>query len=250
MQTSLIVTVGEVCEKEQESFDNATQCWICNSAIVDDDKVRDHCHYTGKYRGAAHSKYNLALKKDKTIPVGFHNGTKYDFHLLVRELGRVNGYIRTIARNSEQYISVEKAVRISETTVIDNNGNPKLDKTGKPLIKKDTWYIRLVDTLGFLQASLANCVKTFPRCEFKMLKQEFGDENFHLLIRKGVFPYDWFVSFKNLDEDPKNLTKNVTVHGKTYVNDLSLKRKNQRTTNEQRTNVPNVSTNYPNVSSI
>ena len=42
----------------------------------------------------------------------------------------------------------------------------------------------------------------------------------------------------------------VTVHGKTYVNDLSLKRKNQRTTNEQRTNVPNVSTNYPNVSSI
>ena len=42
----------------------------------------------------------------------------------------------------------------------------------------------------------------------------------------------------------------VTVHGKTYVNDLLLKRKNQRTTNEQRTNVPNVSTNYPNVSSI
>ena len=42
----------------------------------------------------------------------------------------------------------------------------------------------------------------------------------------------------------------VTVHGKTYVNDLSLKRKNQRTTNEQRTNVPNVSTNYPNVPSI
>ena len=46
------------------------------------------------------------------------------------------------------------------------------------------------------------------------------------------------------------MTVYVTVHGKTYVNDLSLKRKNQRTTNEQRTNVPNVSTNYPNVPSI
>ena len=150
----------------------------------------------------------MALKKDKTIPVGFHNGTKYDFHLLVRELGRVNGHIRTIARNSEQYISVEKAVRISETIVADNNGAPKLDKkTGKPLTKKDTWYIRLVDTLGFLQASLANCVKTFPRCEFKMLKHEFGDENFNLLIRKGVFPHDWFTSIKNLGVDPKNLTK-------------------------------------------
>ena len=44
--------------------------------------------------------------------------------------------------------------------------------------------------------------------------------------------------------------KIVTVHGKTYVNHFSLKRKNQRTTNEQRTNVPNVSTNYPNVPSI
>ena len=42
----------------------------------------------------------------------------------------------------------------------------------------------------------------------------------------------------------------VTVHGKTYVNDLSLKRKNQRTINEQRTNVLSVCTNYQNVSSI
>ena len=148
----------------------------------------------------------MALKKDKTVPVGFHNGTKYDFHLLVRELGRVNGHIRTIARNSEQYISVEKAVRISETTVVDKNGDPRLNAaTGKPATKKDTWYIRLVDTLGFLQASLANCVKTFPRSEFKLLKHEFGD--FDELIRKGVFPYDWFTSIKNLEVDPKNLVK-------------------------------------------
>ena len=214
--TDLVYEIGKkyaeerpmlITEEEEETFGNATRCWVCNSGFVDDDKVRDHCHYTGKYRGAAHSKCNLALKKDKTIPVGFHNGTKYDFHLLVRELGRVNGHIRTIARNSEQYISVEKAVRISETTVVDKNGDPKLDKTGKPLIEKDTWYIRLVDTLGFLQASLANCVKSFPREEFKMLEEEFGGENFYLLIRKGVFPYDWFTSIKNLDEDPKNLTK-------------------------------------------
>ena len=40
-----------------------------------------------------------------------------------------------------------------------------------------------------------------------MLKEEFGEENFDLLIRKGFFPYDWFTSIKNLDEDPKNLTK-------------------------------------------
>ena len=193
-------------EEDQDMFGNATRCWICQKDFVDNDKVRDHCHFTGKFRGAAHGQCNLALKKDKTVPVGFHNGTKYDFHLLVRELGRVNGHIRTIARNSEQYISVEKAVRISETTVVDKNGAPKLD-AGKPVTKKDTWYIRLVDTLGFLQASLANCVKTFPRSEFRLLKHEFGDEHFDVLIRKGVFPYDWFTSIKNLEVDPKNLVK-------------------------------------------
>ena len=188
-----------ITEQEQESFDNATTCWICKVDLTNDDKDQDHCHFTGKYRGAAHGKCNRALKKDKTIPVGFHNETKYDFHLLVRELGRVQGHIRTIARNSEQYISVEKAVRIRETTVVAKNG--------KPIVKKDTWSIRLVDTLGFLQASLGNCVKSFPRDEFKMLKEEFGEENFDLLVRKGVFPYEYFDTIKILDEDPKNLPK-------------------------------------------
>ena len=148
-----------ITEEEQESFDNATTCWICKVDLTNDDKDQDHCHFTGKYCGGAHGKCNRALKKDKTIPVGFHNETKYDFHLLVRELGRVQGHIRTIARNFEQYISVEKAVRIRETTVVDKNG--------KPVVKKDTWYIRLVDTLGFLQASLGNCVKVFQGMNLK-----------------------------------------------------------------------------------
>ena len=73
-----------ITEEEQELFDNATTCWICKGDLTHDDKDRDHCHYTRKYRGAAHGKCNRALKKDKTIPVGFHNGTKYDFHFLVR----------------------------------------------------------------------------------------------------------------------------------------------------------------------
>ena len=86
---------------------------------------------------------------------------------------------------------------ISEKTLVDKNG--------KPVVKKDTWYIRLVDTLGFLQASLGKCVKSFPRDEFKMLKEEFGEENFGLLVRKGVFPYKYFDTIKILDEDPRNL---------------------------------------------
>ena len=49
-------------------------------------KVRDHCHYTGKYRGAAHN--NLRYKVPKEIPVVFHNGSTYDYHFIIKELAK------------------------------------------------------------------------------------------------------------------------------------------------------------------
>ena len=49
-------------------------------------KVKDHCHYTGKYRGAAHYICNLRYKTPKEIPVVFHNGSTYDYHLIIKEL--------------------------------------------------------------------------------------------------------------------------------------------------------------------
>ena len=49
-------------------------------------KVRDHCHYTGKFRGAAHSISNLRYKIPQEIPVKIHNGSKYDYHFIIREL--------------------------------------------------------------------------------------------------------------------------------------------------------------------
>ena len=49
-------------------------------------KVRDHCHYTGKYRGAAHDICNLRYKIPKEIPVVFHNGSIYDYNFIIKEL--------------------------------------------------------------------------------------------------------------------------------------------------------------------
>ena len=49
-------------------------------------KVKDHCHYTGKYRGAAHSLCNLKYSVPKNISIVFHNGSNYDYHLIIKEL--------------------------------------------------------------------------------------------------------------------------------------------------------------------
>ena len=51
-------------------------------------KVRDHCHYTGEYRGAAHSICNLKYSVPKKIPIVFHNGSNYDYHFIIKELAK------------------------------------------------------------------------------------------------------------------------------------------------------------------
>ena len=49
-------------------------------------KVRDHSHYTGEYRGAAHSIWKLEYRVPKKIPTVFHNGSNYDYHFIIKEL--------------------------------------------------------------------------------------------------------------------------------------------------------------------
>ena len=67
-------------------------CWICNKLFeIGDEKVRDHCHISGQYRGAAHWSCNITLKITKKVPVIFHNLKGYDSHLIFKELSRFNG---------------------------------------------------------------------------------------------------------------------------------------------------------------
>ena len=69
-------------------------------------KVRDHCHYTGKYRRAAHNACNLHYKIPKRIPIVFHNGTNYDFHLLIEQLAHdFDGPFSCLGENTEKYIT-------------------------------------------------------------------------------------------------------------------------------------------------
>lgn len=96
--------------EEHERFINSTHCHICNKEFkVDDVKVRDHDHQTGKFRNAAHQNCNLNYKEDFVIPVVFHNLTGYDGHFLIRSLSReIPEQISLLPINKEKYISFTK----------------------------------------------------------------------------------------------------------------------------------------------
>ena len=76
-------------EEEEDLFQQSNNCWVCGKIINDDDeKVRDHCHVTGKFRGAAHWDCNINFELTKRIPVIFHNLKGYDSHIIFSKLHR------------------------------------------------------------------------------------------------------------------------------------------------------------------
>ena len=107
----------EITPQEEESFQQSTICWLCEQALrenpLGDDKVRDHDHLTGKYRGAAHNKCNLNCKQKSSsfVPIFFHNFSGYDCNLIFEELltqAYKMRYEPNIIPNSMQnYVSVQ-----------------------------------------------------------------------------------------------------------------------------------------------
>ena len=91
-------------EKEQLQLSNV--CWICKKRIdYDNEKVRDHCHVTGKFRGAARWDCNINLQLTKRVPVIFHNLRGYDSHLIFDELNKFNVKIDVIPNGLEKYMA-------------------------------------------------------------------------------------------------------------------------------------------------
>ena len=69
-------------------------------------KVRYHCHYTGEYRGAAHSICNLKYSVPQKILVVFHNESNYDYHFIIKELAEeFKKQFTCVGENTEKYIT-------------------------------------------------------------------------------------------------------------------------------------------------
>ena len=93
--------------EEEEIFEQSNICWICGKLFeIGDEKVRDHCHISEKYRGAAHWSCNINLKISKKSPVIYHNLKGYDSHLIFKELSRFNNLkISVIPNGLEKYMA-------------------------------------------------------------------------------------------------------------------------------------------------
>ena len=93
-------------EEEEHLFQQSNSCWICKKLIDnDEEKVRDHCHVTGKFRGAAHWGFNINFQLTKKVPVIFHYLRGYDSHLILCELNKFDIKISVIPNGLEKYMA-------------------------------------------------------------------------------------------------------------------------------------------------
>ena len=101
--------------EEEKDYDDQKVCYICKKEFDNNDndkKVRDHCHYTIKYRGAAHNICNLIYKISKEIPAVFHNGSTYDYHFIIKELVKeFKGNFECLGENTEKYITFSVPIK-------------------------------------------------------------------------------------------------------------------------------------------
>ena len=177
----------KLTKKEQLSFDKAETCHICKKELQSD-KVRDHCHFTGQYRGAAHNSCNLQCRKPLILPVIFHNLQGYDAHLFIKQLSSLPGELNCIPSTEEKYISFSKKIKVDEY---------RSKRTGEMVTLN--FEIRFIDSFKFLQTSLANLVGNLQPDDFHNTK-EIMKENVDLLTRNGVYPYDYVSSIEKLSE--------------------------------------------------
>ena len=91
---------------QEGRFQLSNSCWIYDKLFdVGDDKVRDNCHITGKYRGASHWSCNINLKLTKKIPIIFHNLRVYDSHLIIKEISKFDVKVSVIPNGLEKYMA-------------------------------------------------------------------------------------------------------------------------------------------------
>ena len=148
---------------------------------IESDKVRDHCHLTGKNRGPAHNTCNMNVEQKDSIfiPFAFHNFSKYDCHMFFKRLvdfEKTKVKFIFIPKTNEEYIAVKYGC------------------------------IRFIDSYRFLSERLDKLVKSLDVDDFIILKIEFPDK-WQYLNKKLAYPYQYFNSIGDYQKPVDNFKK-------------------------------------------
>jgi hypothetical protein len=174
---ALNIPMKPLTPAEIQEYNNATVCHICQEKINDDEKVHDHDHQSGFYRGCAHSSCNAHYIPKTQIPIVMHNFRNYDVHLLLASIERFSSSkVDVIPSNSEKFMSISTA----DFYFVDS-------------------LMHLNESLDTLVANLVNKKEPFD-IKFDPLVQVFGHTKAKELSRKGVYPYEYMDSWKKFKE--------------------------------------------------
>ena len=188
--------------------------------------------------GAAHDICSLRYKIPKEIPEAFHNGSTYDYHFIIKELAEeFEGEFECLGENTEKYITFSVPFK-KEITKKNKNGNDKITKISYKIKFIDSYrfmstslsnlvsnlseglynYQRIdckpcLDYMTIKDEQLTMCFRCKKYHEKKFNKEDLiqrfaniyefcnGDLNkFILLLRKGVYPYEYMDSLQRFDE--------------------------------------------------
>ena len=228
-----IIETGE----DAEDYRNKNICRFC-SKNIESDKVRDHCHLTGKYRGRAHSIciINVTQKQSIFIPITFHNFSNYSCRMFFKKLvDRKNVKVKfdIIPKTNEGYISVTYGcIRIIDSyrflsgsldslvkTLVDNS-NKTLKNLKNEIVDNDE-ILDFVDEIIEEDKTVKDIKKDYPdksknleealpnyMCEndLKILKTEFPDK-WKCLAKKLSYPYEFFNCIDDYQKPVDNLQK-------------------------------------------
>ena len=166
-------------------YKQATKCHTCFKPFSEKKrKVRDHCHQSGLYRGAAHSSCNLQQKIPNYTPVIFQNLAGYDAHLFIRELAKYTAGVGIIAKNTEDYISF--SIKVEVDKYVNKEGNERMKKM----------ELKFIDSIKFVSSSLDSLVNNLAKGSHEFWGfDNYNCRQYELLIRKGIYPYEYMDSW-------------------------------------------------------
>ncbi|XP_031355178.1 uncharacterized protein LOC116179519 [Photinus pyralis] len=181
-------------------YNASTYCHICEGPILPPQvKVRDHCHFTGRFRGSAHQACNLRYKAPHMIPIFFHNFSRYDSHFIIKDIAQaIPGRVTLLPKNKERYISFTKKMENADVE------------------------FRFVDSYRFMSESLDNLASYLKFDDFKILRStlsHLNDEQLKLLTKKGVYPYEYMDSWEKFNET--NLPEKIQFYSKLRQSHIS-----------------------------